>query len=569
LVRPALHPVSHPAPRVRAGLGVFTMTMAVALTACRGTSTCTANPCGTAVIVATAQPDALFPPVIQSTIGAAISDQIFLKLADIGLGLNTVGDSGFEPRLARSWKFEDPRTLVFELDPRARWQDGVPVTAADVAFTFDVYRDSVVNAPARQLLKRIASVTARDEHTAVFRFAQPYAQQFYDATHQMRVLPRHLLDSIPRARLASHPFNRHPIGDGPYRLVAWNPDKSIELGADSTFFQGRPGLARIVWVVTPDFNTVITQLVADEADITEFLGGPENVARIAAAPGLRVVSYPSATYAYMGFNLGDPGNLARPHPLFGDRELRRALFQGVDRSTLLKAILGEQGKIPVGPVSRMSALGNDTTIPQLAYDQAGAEATLDRLGWRKSEADGIRRRGGSKLEFELLVPASSQIRQRTAVVLQDQLKRLGANARIVSLEFNLFQQRVSRRKFDAALVAWGEDPSPSSIQQTFTSAGIGESNYEGYSNPRFDALVNAAVMATDPAVARAKWREAYGVINEDAPGIWLFTPIQPAAVHRRYEGVTIRPDQWTATLWKWHVAPGKAIPRDLGQRAPG
>src|SRR5438105_2997323 len=158
----------------------------------------------TAIIVTTADADVLLPPVVQTIVGAAVSDQIFLKLADIGLGLNTVGDSGFVPRLARSWKFEDPLTLAFTLDPRARWQDGVPVTAADVAFTFDVYRDTLVPAHARPLLDRIASVTARDERTAVFRFRHAYAEQFYDATHQMRILPRHLLDTIPRARLASH-----------------------------------------------------------------------------------------------------------------------------------------------------------------------------------------------------------------------------------------------------------------------------------------------------------------------------------------------------------------------------
>lgn len=535
--------------------------VALSLVAACGETPACSGACGTVVMVATAEPDNLFPPVIQSAIGAAVSDQVFLKLADIGLGLNTVGDSGFEPRLARSWRFEDPRTLVFELDPRARWQDGVPVTAADVAFSFAVYRDTAVHAPGRPLLDPIEFVTARDERTAVFRFRRVYAEQFYDATHHLRILPRHLLDTIPRAQLASHPFASHPVGSGPYRFVAWTRGQSVELAADTNFFQGRPGIARLIFRVTPDFNTAIMQLVSGEADFMDFVGGAENVARLEASPDLRVETYPSATYAFVGFNLWDPENLSRPHPIFGNRDLRRALYQGVDRATLVQAILGEYGKGIVGPVSRVVALGNDTTIAQPGYDPATAAATLDSFGWRTG-ADGIRRRNGRALEFELLVPVSSQIRRRTAVALQDQFKRLGVNVRITEVEFNLFQSYTTRRKFHAALLIWGEDPSPSGIQQTFTSAGIGHSNYGGYSSPVFDRLVREAVNAPDPAVARAAWREAYATINGDAPGIWLFSPIQPAAVHRRLENVTIRPDQWSATLWTWRIAPGKEIGRD-------
>src|SRR4029077_15410997 len=127
---------------------------------CREAPRC--DRCGVAVITMGSDADALLPPFVRSAPGQAFCDLLFLKLADIGLNLNTVGDAGFQPRLARSWKFEDSLTIAFDLDPRARWHDGVPVTSSDVAFTFDVYRDSVINANARPLLGEIASVTARD-----------------------------------------------------------------------------------------------------------------------------------------------------------------------------------------------------------------------------------------------------------------------------------------------------------------------------------------------------------------------------------------------------------------------
>jgi len=540
------------------------LVLLAAITSCGRSARCSADPCGTAVIVATAEPDVLFPPLVQSGPGFALTDQIFLKLADIGPALNTGGDAGFVPRLARSWKFETPKTIVFDLDPRAKWQDGAPVTAADVTFTFDIYRDTLVASPVRPLLERIASVTARDDHTVVFEFKSEYAEQFYDATHQMRILPRHLLESIPRKELGSNAFARNPVGDGPYRIVSWKAGESIELAANPGFFQGTPGLGRIVWTVAPDFGALITRLVAGEADMTEFVGGPDNIARVEATKNFQLVKYPSATYAYLSFNLRNPSNLKQPHPLLGDRELRRALLQGVDRNTLVHAILGDYGQVPVGPTSRSTARGNDSTVSQLPFDSMGAQASLDKLGW-KTGADGIRARNGRKLEFEIVVPISSQIRRRAAVILQDQFKRLGVSVKLRELEFNLFRNAMSTGKYDAALDAWGEDPSPSAIQQIFTSAGIGKSNFGGYANPKFDNLVHEAVYSTDPAVARTRWREAYTVINDDVPGIWLFAPVQAAAVHGRYENVTIRPDEWAATMWTWKVAPDKLIGRDLDQ----
>ena len=137
---------------------------------------CTGDYCGTLIFAAAREPDILLPPVSQQTLSRDIYDQVFLKLADIGPSMNTVGETDFEARLAQRWEWDDPLTLVFHLDPRARWQDGRQVTAADVAFTFDAYTDPKVNSPVGTNLRRIRAVTARDSLTAVFRFRERYAE---------------------------------------------------------------------------------------------------------------------------------------------------------------------------------------------------------------------------------------------------------------------------------------------------------------------------------------------------------------------------------------------------------
>src|SRR5437879_9034482 len=136
--------------------------------ACARKGGCTGDYCGTLVIATAGEPDILLPPVSEFASTRDVTEQLFLKLADLGPSGNTIGDEDFQPLLAERWEWDTPTTLVFHLDPRARWQDGRAVTAADVAFTYDIYTDSLVNSPVRPTLRQIAAVTTRDSLTVVF-----------------------------------------------------------------------------------------------------------------------------------------------------------------------------------------------------------------------------------------------------------------------------------------------------------------------------------------------------------------------------------------------------------------
>src|SRR5436190_11767288 len=139
----------------------------VSITACERRRGCAGDYCGTLVFPAAGEPDILLPPVTQQQYAQDITGQVFLKLAHLGLSGNTIGDEDFQAQLAERWEWDDPLTLVFHLDPRARWQDGQSVTAADVAFTFDIYTDSLVNSPFRSSLRTISAVTTRSEERRV------------------------------------------------------------------------------------------------------------------------------------------------------------------------------------------------------------------------------------------------------------------------------------------------------------------------------------------------------------------------------------------------------------------
>ena len=537
-----------------------------AATACQRSAGCTGAYCGTLVFAAVGEPDILLPPSTQQVAARDIEEQLFLKLADIGLTTNTIGDEDFQPLLAERWEWDGPLTLVFHLDARARWQDGQPVTASDVAFTFDAYTDSAVASPYRANLRRVASVKARDPQTAVFRFRERYPEMFYDAVYHMRVLPAHLLRGVPRDQWKTAPFGRQPVGDGPYRFVAWRAGQTIELVADSTFFLGRPAIRRLIWRFNPDLQVATTQVVADQADGREALYTPENIARVRAAPQVTLYPYRGNAYGYLGFNLAANGDTTQPHPIFGDREVRRALTMAVDRSRLIKSVFGDFAKVPPGPMSQLWWIW-DPEVRQLPYDTVQARRLLAARGWRDSDGDGIRDRAGERLAFHILVPSTSQTRKQYAQLLQEQFRAVGAQVEIDEVEQSVQSERAAAGKFDAILQAWNNDPSPSSgVPQVWSHAGFRGSNFLRYDSPVFDTLVSRATRAATPKQARPLWRAAVETINADAPAIFLFAPDNVAVFHNRVVDVRLRPDSWAALLRTWRIPPDRLIDRDRVER---
>ena len=204
---------------------------------------------GTVVIVVGAEATAPIPTLSSAKANVDVADLMFLRLARLGPDYVTAGDRGFVPELARRWTRRDSLTLAFELHPRARWHDGRPVTARDVVYAFDRIRRDSADASKALLLRWVGSVTAEGDRTVVVRFSRVYAEQFYDAVWHVQPLPAHLLDTIPKDRLASSAFVQNPVGNGPYRFGKREPGRQVELVAVPDFFLGRPGVGRVVFLL--------------------------------------------------------------------------------------------------------------------------------------------------------------------------------------------------------------------------------------------------------------------------------------------------------------------------------
>jgi peptide/nickel transport system substrate-binding protein len=517
--------------------------------------------CDTVVVAATGEPASLLPPLVEETVGRDISDQVFERLADLRPGAAPVDTAAYAPRLASRWERLDSLTLRFHLRSHARWQDGDQVTAHDVVFSFNAFSDPKLETETGDLLRNTLHAEAEDSTTLVVHFQRAYPEQLYDATYHVRVIPAHIWESRRVETWAADTALDHLIGSGAYRVTKWEHGQSVVLQAD-TSESILPRIRRVVWRFAPDPDAALNAVLSHEADILETVGAPERVARVLGDSTLVAMKYPSAAYGFVGYRLWSsevkppsgkrPAAPPVPHPILGDRAVRRALNMAVDRVGIARAIFGPDTKAPPGPMSQLLWIWDDG-IQALPFDTAAAARELDKAGWFRG-ADGMRHRRGRKLAFDILVPATSVTRKSAAEALQEAWRLVGVDASVTAVEFPVFQQRLGTGKFDAYIGAYLDEPSPRGLADQWTTAGIGLLNYGGYRSAAFDALFEKAELAGTVRDARASWREAMDTINADAPALFLYAPTNVAAVSKRLRGVRIDPYSWASGLTGWEVA---------------
>lgn len=522
---------------------------------------------GTFIFVAPGDADALFPPLISEENGAMVVALVFDRLADISNQLETAGDKTFTPRLAKSWTWApDSLSIAFSLDPRARWHDGKPVTASDVRYSFKVFTDTAVASPSASLLANIDSVSVRDSSTAVFWFKKHTPEQFYDVAYQLWVLPEHVYGSIPMAKLRTSDAIRSPIGSGPFRFVRWQPGVRIELEADTANYHGRPPLDRIILNPVGEPSARQAQVLTGQADYMHaFL--PDQEEKLDSSKIARPLVVPLLANVFMAMNSYAPKSKRMPHPIFGDIRVRRAISMALDRRAMLQNVFGAMGRIAYGPAPMTLAAASDTTLKLPPYDTTAANALLDSAGWRR-DAGRTRAKLGKPLRFDLLVPATSTPRNRYAVLIQEQLRRVGVDVVIKKVDKNTFFSMTvpsdRAADFDAVMHAFNGDPSPSGLKQIWGTAGATPQglNLLLYSNPKVDALFDSLSASFDPAKVKAYTSRALQLIADDVPAVWLYDQNYVDAVNRRITVGPIRADGWFYTLSTWSIAPDKRIDRD-------
>jgi len=231
--------------------------------------------------------------------------------------------------------------VTWRLRPGIRWHDGVPFTAADLKFTVEAINDPAWNPESTDGFDRIASVETPDSLTAVLHYREryaPYALQFVRGA-----LPRHVLAGQDLDR---HAYNRNPLGTGPYRLAEWKTGEYILLERVTDYWRGTPAIERLQFRFIPNATTRVTQLAAGGVHLIPFL--PWDLHRdVARVPGVEVRRTMGNGYEHVSLN-------QRRVPAFRDVRVRRALWQAVDCTLLVRTVLEGLAPVVDGAIQPMS-----------------------------------------------------------------------------------------------------------------------------------------------------------------------------------------------------------------------
>lgn len=471
-------------------------------------------------------------------------------------------DLEYEPALARSWEFEGDTAVVFHLRDDLRWHDGAPTTAEDVLFTFQRATDPETGFPNASYFSRWTGGEAVDSYTVRFRL-QPHPDPLAGWPFTP-IVPRHLLDTIPAARLRQARFNREPVGNGPFRFVSrragdrWvfeaNPDYPEGLG-------GRPLLDRVVWRVIPENAAQVTEIRVGEVDLA-LQPRPEDVRAAAEREGIRALLVPSRDFNFVAWNGARPP-LDRP-------VVRRALALAIDRQQILDGIRHGYGTPATGPIMPFHWSYSEELSP-LPFDPDSARALLASAGITDRDDDGtLELEDGSDFAIELKFPSESGVNRDLAEAVRADLARLGVRMSTRATEFTTLVADLTspERRFDAALLGWSGD-FRLDLHDLFHSAALGGPyQFASYSSPEVDSLLDRASGELERDRATPLWRRVQERLRDDQPWTLLYYRTEAFLARERVRGMEMDIRGALVTLPQWWIEPADpadgAPARDTG-----
>jgi peptide/nickel transport system substrate-binding protein len=420
------------------------------------------------------------------------------------------------PWLAERWELADT-SVTFHLRRDVRWHDGQPVTAEDVKFTFDLAKDpATASLLGSAYMALVESATVVDSFTVRFGFESPHAQALDG--FWWPPLPRHLLQGVDPAQLTQHPFNRRPVGSGPFKFVEWRPTQSVTLEANPQFPEalgGRPNLDRVVFRVVPEATTMVRELINGTADMIGYTLLPDQGAQVQNQQGAELRHYPSREFTFFAWN--------NTRPPFNDASVRRAMTLGINREQIITALLKGFAKPAVGMIPEWSPLY--TPMQPLPHDPNQARQLLAQAGYADGNGDGIVEKGGQPLRVELTINSSNRLHADIAQVVQQQLKQIGVDLQIRPQEFQSMLQQYKARQYQAVLANWSLDTfkvDPTPLFSCAEARVANSANRTGYCNPQADRLMTQGLATTDAAQAKQLWAQYSQILQQDQPVTFLY-----------------------------------------------
>jgi len=470
-----------------------------------------ADPNGKLVFSLIGEVSVLNPILSTDTSSSAVEGAIFSGMTRVNEKLEVI------PDLATDWKVsKDGKTWIFHLRKDVKWHDGAPFTAEDVVFTFNSILNPKINSVRRSdyiIDDQPIKFTALNKYTVQAIVPKPFAP--FLTRSGMSVLPKHLLADKDMNTAA---FNRKPVGTGPFKFKEWVTGDHVTVARNDNYYFGRPKLAEIIYKVIPDENACLVALEAGEVDETGI--PPKDYQRMKLLAGINVFEFDALTYSYLGFNLANPK--------FADKRVRQALAYATDKEQLVKLIFKGLASPAYAPSAPISWAYSDA-VSKYAYNPPLAKQLLKEAG-------------AENLEFTILVNQGNKEREKAAVVLQQQYKKVGVKVNVRVMEWSALLKIINAptdpKDFEAVIIGWSLGLDPDSYSIWHSSQYPKGFNFVKYVNPVADRLLEEGRTTIERAKRKEIYAKLWQVIADDQPYIFLWYPKAIAGVRERVGGLS-------------------------------
>lgn len=401
---------------------------------------------------------------------------------------------------------EDGLLWTVHIRDDVKFTDGEPLTARDVAFTYNTVKEaSSVND-----FTMLDHAEALDDTTVVFHMTRPFSIWPYTMA-VVGIVPEHAYDSAS--------YGSNPIGSGRYILKQWDKGQQVILDANPDYYGEQPNMQRVT-IVFMEEDAAFLAAQAGEVDLayTSATYSDQTV------EGYSLAAYESVDNR--GFNLpAVPEQTTESGETIGndftaDVQVRRAINIGVDREEMIDHVLNGYGSPAYSVCDQMPWYNSASEV---TYDPEKAKLLLDEAGWKTGE-DGIREKDGVKAELNLLYATGDSVRQALAADFAEQLKELGISC---TLEGVGWDTAYDRAQSDPLIWGWGAH-TPMELYNIYHTIGdTGLAQYSPYSNSTVDAYMDQALASSDLEVSydlwqKAQWDGTTGVTQDgDIPWVWL------------------------------------------------
>ena len=520
---------------------------------------------GTLYFVLSGDPKTLNPALAQETTSTAAIGPLFSGLTR--LNLKTMKP---EPYLAESWEVsEDGRVWTFHLRRNVRWSDGVPFTADDVVFTFnEVYYNDEIPSSTRDILtikgKKI-KVEKIDEYTVRFILPEPFAP-FLNAL-SVEILPKHKLERYVKWGTFNTAWNvntdpKEIVGTGPWVIKEYIKGQRIVYERNPYYWEkdekgGRlPYITRKVGLIVSDPDTAMLKFKSGEVD---YIGlRPQDIQQVARIEE-RVKVYdlgstPSTTFLVFNQN---PRSKVPDYKLrwFRNRTFRIAISHAIDRKGICYLVYNGLAKPLYTPVTEANRpYYKEGYYPEFDYDLEKARKLLESIGFKDRDGDGVLEDPeGHDLEFTLITNAGNKERETIGNIIKEDLKKIGIKVHFQPIDFNNLVSRLTSPPYDweAVIIGLTGSIDPHFGRNVWHSSGLLHMWNPRQKQPqtdwerRVDELIDRGAVELDFEKRVEIYREAFRIITEEQPMIFIATPKSMLAVYDRFGNLF-------PTVWGWY-----------------